>query len=53
MAIGEVVGIYIDDNYVTKDGLFDIVKARPIARCGYHDYAEVASVFSIIRPPGG
>jgi flavin reductase (DIM6/NTAB) family NADH-FMN oxidoreductase RutF len=53
MAIGEVIGIYINDDYVTKDGLFDIVKARTIARCGYADYAEVASVFSITRPPGG
>jgi flavin reductase (DIM6/NTAB) family NADH-FMN oxidoreductase RutF len=52
MAIGEVVGIYIDDDYITKDGFFDLVKARTIARCGYQDYTEVDSLFAITRPPG-
>ena len=34
MAIAEVVGIHIDEAYL-KDGLFDMVAAQTIARCGY------------------
>src|SRR5712671_6935720 len=34
-----------------KDGLFDIVAAGTIARCGYRgDYAEVTRVFEMLRP---
>jgi flavin reductase (DIM6/NTAB) family NADH-FMN oxidoreductase RutF len=52
VVFGQVVGIHIDDAYL-RDGRFDITAARPIARCGYHDYAVVDEVFPIIRPPGG
>jgi flavin reductase (DIM6/NTAB) family NADH-FMN oxidoreductase RutF len=52
MVLGQVVGIFIDDAFV-KDGRFDTAGANPIARCGYADYAEVTSLFSIQRPPGG
>lgn len=52
MVLGQVVGIFIDDAYV-KDGRFDTAGANPIARCGYADYAEVTSLFSIARPAGG
>lgn len=48
--IGQVVGVYINENYLT-DGLFDVVKASTIARLGYRDYTEVTNVFSIIPPP--
>lgn len=47
--IGEVVGVYIDEHYLT-DGLFDIVKAGTISRLGYRDYAQVESVFSMLPP---
>lgn len=49
MVIGEVVAVHIDDAYLT-DGMFDMTKARTIARCGYMDYAVVDSLFSITRP---
>lgn len=52
MVLGQVVGIYIDDAFI-RDGRFDTAGARPIARCGYNDYAEVDHLFSIVRPPGG
>lgn len=52
MVIGQVVGIFIDDDFV-KDGRFDTAGANPIARCGYSDYAEVTSLFSLQRPAGG
>lgn len=50
LILGQVVGIHIDKAYLT-DGIFDIAKARTIARCGYQgDYAEVASIFQMLRP---
>jgi flavin reductase (DIM6/NTAB) family NADH-FMN oxidoreductase RutF len=51
IVMGQVVGVFIDDRFL-KDGLFDTAMAQPIARCGYHDYAVVDKVFSIIRPTG-
>jgi len=51
LVLGEVVGVHIDDRYI-HGGRFDITAARPIARCGYADYAVVNEVFSIVRPPG-
>ena len=50
--MGEVVGVHIDEAFV-RDGRFDIVRASPLARCGYQDYAVVDSVFSLARPKGG
>lgn len=50
MAIGEVVGVHIDLAYL-KQGLFDIVAAQPIARCGYRgDYAQVNEIFEMSSP---
>ncbi|WP_417584176.1 flavin reductase family protein [Pelagibacterium sp.] len=50
LVIGQVVRVHIDESYL-RDGLFDIERARPIARCGYRgDYAEVSSVFEMLRP---
>lgn len=51
IVLGQVVGVFIDDRFL-KDGLFDTAMAQPIARCGYHDYAVVDKVFSIVRPQG-
>jgi flavin reductase (DIM6/NTAB) family NADH-FMN oxidoreductase RutF len=51
IVMGQVVGVFIDDRYL-KNGLFDTAMAQPIARCGYHDYAVVDQVFSIVRPKG-
>lgn len=54
MAIGEVVGVHIDDRFLV-DGFLDIAAMRPIARAGYFDYfvATPETKFSIRRPPGG
>ena len=46
---GEVVGIHIADEAI-ENGMIDITRLRTIARCGYHDYAVVDSVFAMIRP---
>jgi flavin reductase (DIM6/NTAB) family NADH-FMN oxidoreductase RutF len=49
MAIAEVVGIYINENYLT-DGKFDMVKAQTLARCGYWDYQVTTELFNMPRP---
>jgi flavin reductase (DIM6/NTAB) family NADH-FMN oxidoreductase RutF len=52
LTLGEVVGVHIDEAFI-RDGRFDIAAAKPLARCGYQDYAVVESVFSLARPKGG
>ncbi|MGD9845388.1 MAG: flavin reductase family protein [Variibacter sp.] len=47
--IGQVVGIHIDDRFI-KNGMLDTAAMRPIARCGYQDYAMVDATFSLVRP---
>ena len=49
VVIGQVVGVHIDDRFL-RDGLLDTAAMKPIARCGYHDYAMVDAVFSLQRP---
>ena len=50
LVLGEVVGVRIDESFI-KDGVVDMAAMRPIARCGYMDYAVVDRVFSMDRPP--
>ncbi len=49
VVFGQVVGVHIDDRFI-KDGRLDLSLARPIARCGYNDYAVVTDVFEMVRP---
>jgi flavin reductase (DIM6/NTAB) family NADH-FMN oxidoreductase RutF len=49
---GQVVGMHLDERFV-KNGRFDLGAVRPIARCGYDEYAVVDKVFSMDRPAGG
>ena len=49
LVLGHVVGVYIDDRFIT-DGPLRHHGRAPIARCGYHDYAVVDEVFSLVRP---
>jgi len=50
VVFGQIVGVHIDDEYITENGLFDTAKAQPLARCGYRDFTSVSSVFELIRP---
>ena len=52
MIIGQVVGVHIDDAFL-RDGRFDTAAARPLARCGYRDYAVVTEMFEALRPTDG
>jgi flavin reductase (DIM6/NTAB) family NADH-FMN oxidoreductase RutF len=47
IVIGEVVGIHIDDAFITPEGRVDVLKARPIARMGYFDYTSVLEIFEM------
>ncbi|MGE3246581.1 MAG: flavin reductase family protein [Beijerinckiaceae bacterium] len=47
--LGEVVGIHIDERFI-RDGRVDTAAMKPIARCGYHDYAVVTELFEMRRP---
>ena len=49
VVFGQVVGVHIDDRFIV-DGRLDTAAMRPIARCGYDDYAVVTEVFSMERP---
>ena len=50
--LGEVIGIHIRDELITKDGLVDIEKMIPIGRMGYNDYTRIDgnTLFTMIRP---
>lgn len=48
--IGRVVGIHINDNFITPSGKLDIPKIKPLARMGYYDYTAVESVFEMEIP---
>lgn len=52
LVIGQIVGVHIAE-WAMKDGRFDMLAARTIARCGYRDYAEVTELFSALRPTDG
>lgn len=49
LVIGEVVSVYINDNYIT-DGRFDVTKAEPVTRLGYLDYQRGGELFEMRRP---
>ena len=49
VVFGQVVGVHIDDRFI-KDGLLDTAALKPIARCGYDQYAVVEQVFAMTRP---
>ena len=52
IVLGEVIGIHIRDELITKDGLVDIEKIIPIGRMGYNDYTRIDgnTLFTMIRP---
>ncbi len=52
LTIGEVVGVHIEDAFIV-DGRFDTLRAHPLARLGYKDYAAVERIFELARPSGG
>ncbi|MCX7888783.1 MAG: flavin reductase family protein [Rhodobacteraceae bacterium] len=49
LAIGRVTGIHIRDDALVE-GRLDVLRYRPAARLGYHDYAIVSSLRTLRRP---
>jgi flavin reductase (DIM6/NTAB) family NADH-FMN oxidoreductase RutF len=49
VVIGQVIGVHIDDRFI-RDGQLDTAAMKPLARCGYHNYAVVESEFRMVRP---
>ena len=52
VVFGEVTGVHMRDDCL-RDGLFDVTRFQPLARCGYRDYAVVREVFALKRPGEG
>lgn len=50
IVIGRVIGIHIKEDAIGPDGRIDVLKIRPIARLGYHDYTSVESTFQMVIP---
>ncbi|KAB8301640.1 hypothetical protein EYC80_003478 [Monilinia laxa] len=50
IVIGRVVGIHVRGEYITPDGLFDVLKAGPLARLGYHQYTAINNIFDMDMP---
>ena len=38
---GQVVGVHITDDAITKEGILDVARIKPISRLGYKDYSWV------------
>lgn len=51
IVIGRVVAVHIADRVLT-DGMVDLRKVMPIARCGYYEYAVVKETFTMAPPEG-
>ncbi len=49
LVLGEVIGIYIDDDLIV-DGKVDGKALRQVARLGYFDYTMVDNLFELLRP---
>ncbi|KAF2218596.1 hypothetical protein BDZ85DRAFT_80013 [Elsinoe ampelina] len=47
--IGKVVAVHIADDALT-DGMLDVTKTKPIARCGYYQYCMIDQTFEMIVP---
>lgn len=50
VVVGRVVGIHVDDDFITPEGQLDILKIRPLSRMGYLQYTSVTETFSIVGP---
>jgi flavin reductase (DIM6/NTAB) family NADH-FMN oxidoreductase RutF len=48
LLIGEVIGVHINEEFVTAEGLLDTMKIKPLARIGALDYITVESKFEVV-----
>lgn len=52
VVIARVVAVHIADEVLT-DGILDVKKTLPIARCGYYQYTVVRETFDMVIPSSG
>ena len=47
-----MIGVHIEDQYITSEGLIDVDEMKPLGRLGYADYTIVGgdSLFTMKRP---
>ncbi|RLN93166.1 hypothetical protein BBJ28_00023474 [Nothophytophthora sp. Chile5] len=50
--IGKVVAVHIKDEVLTN-GILDVTKTKPIARCGYYQYTVIKETFEMVIPSNG
>ncbi|KAM0156012.1 hypothetical protein ACHAPG_005521 [Botrytis cinerea] len=50
IVIGRVVGIHSRGDFITGDGLFDVLKAAQLAKLGYHQYTAINNIFNMDMP---
>ena len=50
LVLGEVIGVYVDDALIGSDGRIDSLALAQVARLGYNDYTNVASLYEMRRP---
>lgn len=50
VVIGRVLGVHIDEKYISAQGKLDPALTQPIARLGYYDYTVVRDTFEMIIP---
>lgn len=49
VVFGQVIGVHIEDRFL-ENGRLDTAAMKPIARCGYDEYALVEGLFAMKRP---
>lgn len=50
VVFGQVVRIHVKDEFILRSGKLDILRIRPLARLGYHDYTTVTEMFEMRIP---
>ena len=50
VVFGQVVRIHVKDEFILPSGKIDILRIRPLARLGYHDYTTVTEIFEMHIP---
>lgn len=50
VVFGRIIGVHLQDEFVTARGHFDTARARPLTRLGGSQYASVGEIIELQRP---
>lgn len=56
VVFGKVIAVHIADWALTPEGRIDVLRIRPLARLGYHDYTSIEHLFTmatVMKTDGG